>query len=294
MKTVIAGVDLSEQTETVVAHAVELARPTEAEVILVLACVIPETGDDPSFHTPAAQSYLGVLREGLAADRAALGELRERWLGRGVRISQAIVDGFADEQLPRVATEIGADLIVVGSHGRTGIKRFLIGSVAERVTRLAGCSVLVARGAAPTGGYRHLVVGTDFSPIADRALGLAIDLAPRGAQIDLVHCWRMPAVLMPPDAPALIPTYDQLRTDLQAELTERGRALVARNRTDLDLRFHLQESPAAHGLEDFARGAGADLVVVGSHGRRGIRRFVLGSVAEVTVRHAPCSVLVAR
>jgi nucleotide-binding universal stress UspA family protein len=133
--------------------------------------------------------------------------------------------------------------------------------------------------------------------MTERALARATWIATPGARIDLVHCWQISPLAFPADAPAMIPTYEQVRRDTAEELQRRGTELVARarlSRKDVDVRFHLLERPAAHGIDDFARDVDADLVVVGSHGRRGLRRFLIGSVAEVTVRHAPCSVLVVR
>jgi nucleotide-binding universal stress UspA family protein len=121
-------------------------------------------------------------------------------------------------------------------------------------------------------------------------------LIARGGRIDLVHCWQMPWATAVGEPFGMIP-YDELQRSLEgslAEAAERLRATVLRDRADVELGRQLVWSSPTHGLVDAAAGAQADLVVVGSHGRRGVRRLLLGSVAEVTVRHAHCSVLVAR
>src|SRR5690606_23659256 len=79
----------------------------------------------------------------------------------------------------------------VGTHGRTGLKRVLLGSVAERTVRLADHSVLVARGAAPAAGYRHLVIGADLIAPTHAAYDQALPLAAAGARIDVIHGWQM-------------------------------------------------------------------------------------------------------
>jgi nucleotide-binding universal stress UspA family protein len=298
MRKIVVGVDLSPHAELAAAHAVELARLDRAELALVLCDLIPETpvGLAPSV-VAAANAYSHRLVARLDEDRRRLDELAAKLADRGVRINAQVVDGYPDEQLPRIAQELGAELIVVGSHGRTGIKRFLIGSVAERVVRIADTSVLVARTPAPTDGYRRIVVGIDFDPMSDRALARAVELAPAGGRVDAVHCWQLSPLAYPAEAPTLMPAYEQVRRDTITELERTGRTLAEQaqaTRPGVEVRFHLLERPAAHGLDDFARDVHADLVVVGSHGRRGLRRFLVGSVAEVTVRHAPCSVLVVR
>ena len=298
MRKIVVGVDLSPHAELAAAHALELARLDRAEVVLVLCDLIPETpvGLAPS-AVAAANAYSHRLIERLDEDRRRLDTLAGKLADRGIQISARVVDGYPDEQLPRIAQELGAEMIVVGSHGRTGIKRFLIGSVAERVVRLADTSVMVARNPAPVHGYRSIVVGTDFDPLSDRALARAVELAAPGGRVDVVHCWQLSPLAYPAEAPTLAPAYEQVRRDTITELERTGRALAEQakaGRPDVDVRFHLLERPAAHGLDDFARDVHAELICVGSHGRRGLRRFLVGSVAEVTVRHAPCSVLVVR
>jgi nucleotide-binding universal stress UspA family protein len=298
MRKIVVGVDLSPHAELAAAHAIELARLDKAEVVLVLCDLVPETpiGLAPS-AVVAANAYSQRLMERLDADRRQLDVLAEKLADRGVPVSSRVVDGYPDEHLPRLANELGAETIVVGSHGRTGIKRFLIGSVAERTVRLADCAVMVARGALPPHGYRRIVVGTDFDPVSERAIARAVELAPAGGRVDVIHCWHMTPLAYPADAPTIAPAYEQVRRDMLAELGRSGQELADKAhavRPEVDVKFHLLERPAAHGLDDYARDVHADLIVVGSHGRRGLRRWLVGSVAEVTVRHAPCSVLVMR
>jgi nucleotide-binding universal stress UspA family protein len=275
---------------------VEIARRDGREVLLVHAEAAPALPDGFLARDPdAADAYLRGMKAAIAANHRALGELRERWAKSGVEVSQLIVDGHPDQALPKIAVEVGADLIVVGTHGRTGLARLFLGSVAEMVARLADRSVVVARGDAPEGGYHRVVIGTDFSPLADRALDQGLALAASGARVELIHCWQVTPWLTSPELSGAM--TDRIRSEMIAELNQSGEALLARvkeRRADLDLRLELLERPAAHGLDRYAKDVDADLVVVGSHGRRGLRRFLLGSVAEITVRHAPCTVLVAR
>jgi nucleotide-binding universal stress UspA family protein len=86
-----------------------------------------------------------------------------------------------------------------------------------------------------------------------------------------------------------------LRGELAADLARTGAALVAQWKArGVKLTFTAVEGSSQVALCERAASTGADLIVVGSHGRRGLRRLILGSVAETTVRHAPCSVLIAR
>ena len=296
MSRLVIGVDLSAESERAVAHGVAIARHLGWDATLVLVDAVPDlAATTPASMRIVAERYAAIATARLDRHRAELAALRDRWIHHGPELAQLVVDGYPDERLPAVATELDAALIVVGSHGRTGLKRFFIGSVAERVARRAEVDVLIARGDAPDGGYHRVVVGTDFSVQADQAARHALRYVARGGRLDLAHCWWMPGIVEL-GAPATSRLDHELHGGLDDELrraSERLRGALA-DRPDVELSFDLVPAPPAQGLADLAEQRGAELIVVGSHGRRGLRRWILGSVAEVTVRHAPCSVLVAR
>jgi nucleotide-binding universal stress UspA family protein len=280
MRTIVVGIDLSEESELALSHAIDLAQREDATVVLAMVDCVPEMPPDLDTSTrELANTYVAELEARLAADRAALGALRERWSGRGPVLSQVIGDGFADEVLPGIASERHADLVVVGSRGRTGMRRVLLGSVAERVVRRAEQSVLVVRGGEVQGGYRRVVFGIDGSTHAEMAMARALPLLAHDVHVDLVFC-------------------TEIKSELRGMLRDAGERLNAQvralGRPAPELHTHLIFCQPTQGLVTMAAERQADLVVVGSHGRRGIRRFVLGSVAETTVRHAHCSVFVGR
>ncbi|MEZ4367879.1 MAG: universal stress protein [Kofleriaceae bacterium] len=295
MKKILVGVDLSEASEVAIAHAVAMGRHTGAEVVLALATWVPEPPVDYERSLwPTYEAYAEQARRGLATEHAQLTALAARYEGQGARISKSIADGRADDVLPSLAEELDADLLVVGTHGRTGLSRALLGSVAERVVRTAHTSVYVARGPAPAAGFKRVVVGTDFEPLARTALRAGAAFAADDGQLDLVSCLRMVPVVPMGEIGA---TFDPalLRSEIEADLGARGAAALAEiARPGLRTSFAVVDEVPKWGVVEHAKAVAADLVVVGSHGRRGLRRWILGSVAEATVRHAECSVLVAR
>lgn len=298
IETVVVGVDFSEQSEAAVEQALAIARHAGARLALLHVGLVPESpAGVPDSMTTTVTAYTRVAKEQLARDRAALESLRERIEGQGVAVSQAVIDGFPDTGVVEGAGELGADLTVVGTHGRTGLKRFLLGSVAERVVRLSKNAVLVARDrgkARGQGVYRKILVPTDFSDTAEKALVAATQLLTPGGEIHLVNFWQLPPMTGAFYAPvkAADDLFAELRQDLaKAALRSLGE-LSERHGKGVTIHVDAREESAAHGIQEWAETHEPDLVVTGSHGRRGVRRFLLGSVAEMTVRHAPCSVLV--
>lgn len=182
------------------------------------------------------------------------------------------------------ALSIGAGLIVIGA--QSGARRALLGGVAERVVRGAAVPVVVAR---PSGPGR-VVGATDFSDPALPAIAAAVaEARRRGTRPAIIHCFdhAVPVVGPAPEVTEVaLQALDREREAARARLDE----TAARAGAEAILR----DGPAAAAIVDSALTLPAELVVVGTHGRTGLRRLALGSVAEAVIRRAPCSVLVVR
>jgi nucleotide-binding universal stress UspA family protein len=283
---IVVGTDFSPESEVAARYGIKIARHTGADVVLVHAGMVPDHSL-PSPRNEAAREWQRIVDDRLAADRGKLEELRQRLASQAPEVSHMMIDGFADTALCEAGKQLGADLLIVGTHGRTGLTRFLLGSVAERVVRLYERNVMVARPGAQEGaGFHRILVPTDFSMHAEDALRLALVLAAPGATVDVFHTWDTPPEL------ALEWTGPILH-----ELAEQARAsgenlLQKYQREELTITYETARARAIAGIIDRLHEHEHDLVVMGSHGRRGLRRFLLGSVAEKIVRHAPCSVIV--
>ena len=187
-----------------------------------------------------------------------------------------------------------ADLIVMGSHGTTGDQGVLLGSVTDKVIRHAHCPVLIARRGERT---HRIVAGTDFSDPALPALKAAADEARRtGAELTIVHSldlvWTVSSYVAIAfgGAPSNI-SFEQMKeleAIAQEKLDEALKQLSVAGRTVVT------SGPAGTALIEIASESKADLLVVGTIGRTGLRRVLLGSVAETVAKGAPCSVLVMR
>ncbi|MDH3211911.1 MAG: universal stress protein [Myxococcales bacterium] len=135
-----------------------------------------------------------------------------------------------------------------------------------------------------------ILVATDFSPHAARALEYAVDWAKTlGATIDVVHVYEAPLVELTPYHLAIpLKVLEGVR-DAARERLEGLREKVAAE--GIATAVHLREGNSAEGVADAARELGADLIVMGTRGNTGLKHVLLGSVAERTLRLAPCPVL---
>ncbi len=288
---IVVGTDFSPEAEMAVKHALHVAHLTGANITLVHACAIVAP---PS--SSVAGPWTELMQRQLAENRQKLEAARDALAGPDRVVSYQLVDDVADSAIIDTAARLDADLVVVDTHGFTGIKHLLLGSVAEKVLRHSRSSVLIARRPEPEPaleplgrGYGSILVPTDFSDSAEQALHMATSIAAEGARIEVWHWWNSPYGGPLPDPEAL-------RQEIEGAARAAGEESIQRH---LDpryrLSFHIAEAPVKYGIQQqLASGPGYDLVVMGSHGRRGITRWLLGSVAEATARHAPCSVLIVR
>ena len=231
--------------------------------------------------------------------RAALGELRNRLTveDRSPHVAVLVVEApDPAAQIVRTAGSIDAALIVMGTHGRGGIARVLIGSVAEKVVRTAPCPVLTTNGAlrASIKGFRRILVPTDFSAPSDAALDCARRLAAGfGASVHLLHVLGEVSaaggagselfVTEPPEARSL--RLIDARDRLNHRITADDRAVL---HATGEVIFGLP----AQIIVDYAVDNQFDLIVMGTHARTGMAHLLIGSVAERVVRTAGCPVLV--
>lgn len=198
----------------------------------------------------------------------------------------------ADGALGSPATELieraeswKAQMILVGSHGRSAFGRLILGSVSQRVVTDARCSVRVARGdEKPKGGVVRLVVGVDGSAGADAAIhAVAARTWPAGSQVRLVT--SVDGFHMYATAPE--DKFARIRCIQEAAESTLGAA-------GLEVSSLIREEDPRHLLVKEAEAWGADAIFVGARGLGRIGRLLLGSVSTAVVSRAPCSVEVVR
>jgi nucleotide-binding universal stress UspA family protein len=292
LERILAATDLSEAADAAVRMASDRARQRGG--VLAVCHIVP--------NAMRATVLFPHLTERLASaaplerERAAamVVERVAAVTGRGFDdVTVLVDDGLPDAGIVTTAERWGATLVVMGGQGSGG-SRLMLGRVADRVVRTAHCPVLVARSPERTG---PVLVATDFSDPALPAVATAVaEARSRATGIAILH--SLDVAYAPVDASAMLSggVPSPLSAELGAELREAAAVQLraALDRHGIDGETIVTQGPAGPAIVEAAARLGAGLVVVGTTGRTGLARLLLGSVAESVVRQAPCSVLVVR
>jgi len=216
--------------------------------------------------------------------------------GRDVEIASAV--GRVADVIVDTADRSKADLIVMGSRGHRAITSALLGSVSAEIVDRAPCPVLIARGPS----LRTVILAEDGSETADagaRLLSALPALSRLEVRVVSVVDAPFPSMLVGTDAPmatyAAVQAYSEslpaLRDATAKIARDRAAALAA---AGIAATSEVREGDAAAQLIAAATAARADCIVIGTHGRTGVARLFLGSVARGVLFNAPCSVLIVR
>ncbi len=206
----------------------------------------------------------------------------------------AVRSGTPREEILDYAADHDADLLAMGTHGRTGIRRYVIGSVTEHILRRAAAPVLTARADEKTndGEITRVLVPTDGSDAASAAVDHAVAVAEA--------CGAAVRVLSVVDTRALAAQSELAPSETVIEsLEERSEHAVNEvaercEETGLSVETAVARGPPSRAICEDAAESNADLVVMGTRGRSGLDRVLLGSVTERTIRHAPIPVVAVR
>jgi nucleotide-binding universal stress UspA family protein len=144
-RRIVHATDFSRASRAAFAQALELARQNGAELTLVH--VYPPVVPPVAAGAAAPAAYRALIAEVQARTQQQLDKLIARAKEAGIPVTGLLFEGTPHDRIVRAAKASGADLIVVGTHGRTGLARLVLGSVAARVVALAPCPVLTVRGA---------------------------------------------------------------------------------------------------------------------------------------------------
>jgi nucleotide-binding universal stress UspA family protein len=282
LSSVVVPTDFSEGAHQALTRALRLPLGPKSKVTLLH--VLPD--DIP-----------GRLRKEAIAEsernlEKALARVHQLALERGLSPRQFVTDvleGDAATEVIKRARTVEADVICMGRHGRSkSLLELTIGSTAKKVVRNGDAPVLIVR-RPPTAAYQRAVIAVDLTLGSPKVLKAAKPYVENASQLEVLHATSVPYqdyVVMSDEL------AQEVRDDFTVSAEKDLRALVTKSGLRADWRILAGDARLL--IVEEAKVRDAELVVVGTHGRKGVRKLILGSVAEWIMTHAACDVLVTR
>lgn len=296
---ILVPLDGSPRAEMILPQLGRILRHEDAEILLLRSYFVPEVS--PEWATVSAD----VRRQEREAAQAYIHDVARRFAGQGAKVNGRILPGTAAESILKAAEEEGATLIAMATHGRSGLARFALGSVAEKVVRSSPVPVLLVRSFRPTPKgdlepataaelpFRKILVPVDGGKTAATAVGPAVKFAQLFSSRAVILRVVPPYVPPTPILPGMQPVLD---LDLPAPDPKKDPATLAAAKrfeaVDLEAVRRCAVGDPASVILDHAYEAGVDLIAMATHGRRGPARWALGSVTERVLRGATIPMLI--
>jgi len=288
--TLLVPTDGSEHAERAAEHALSVARLFDATVHLVNVVDVQDAGG--LFSAGGVDEEFIERLEDEA--RETISEV-ENLADPDDDVRTAVVRGKPSEGILDYAEENDADLVFMGTHGRTGLNRYVTGSVTERVVRLADVPVFTVRATERSvlgDGYDDILIPTDGSECAAAAIDHGLAIAEQyDATVHAVSVVDVRALTSSDDIPPqtrLLEQFEEQGEKATESVAERARE------AGLDATTEVRDGIPARSLLDYANENDVDLIAMGTHGRTGFQRYFLGSITAKVVRTADMPVLSVR
>lgn len=285
IRSIVVATDFSPRSKAAERRAVSLALPDQASIHLVHVLRFP------LIAAPYEVTVPGAVWEGVrSAARREMEAAHKSIEAMGVAtVTDEISELYDPAQvIDDVVEERQPDLVVMATHGRSGLRHVVMGSVTERTLRNVRCPVLAVKEDLEQAGapIRRILLAVDFSVHSDRAVEATRQLARRlHASVDVIHAFDFPADCLAPLEGRLTRQIEEkagkLLEGLQESLADTG----------VPVSLHLQHGYASEIIAKAAEALETQLIVMGRRGHGGLSRLLMGSVAERTIRAAPCSLL---
>jgi nucleotide-binding universal stress UspA family protein len=289
-RKILVAMDFSPCSESALRFGFDFAERMNGELHVLNATQM--NGGRTARTSPAARSANGSAKAG----PGSIGQLRVRHV--------LVADDDPARAILTYAEREDIDLIILGRHGRRGLRRLLLGSVSHETTRLAACPVLIVPELDPVaqGALERILCPVDFSDHSFRALQHAEALSKSyHAALSVLH-----VVETPEHVPSFYRERSTGLVEADEELLERARAELRRLYervgtseapevdSEAEIQFESRSGHAAVEIIDYAQRRSIDMVVLATHGLSGLRRFFVGSVADRIIRSVSCPVLLVK
>ncbi|WP_242132212.1 universal stress protein [Aestuariivivens marinum] len=272
MKKIIVPIDFSEHSEYALKAAAKLAQKNNAELLVLHMLEMSEVLLTASGENPQKVIYFLKLAEQRFDDF-----LKKDYL-KDVKIKPIVKHFKVFSEVNEVAKKHNADIIVMGSHGASGVKEFFVGSNTERVVRHSEIPVLVIKKELPEVNFEVVVYACDFSNESIESFIKATKLFDKmKTKLYLVH------VNLP---------NDRFRSSVEIERNVTNFLTKADGNLErLDNVSYVSDYTVEEGILTFANKVGADLIAMSTHGKKGIAHFFEGSISEDVANHATLPVM---
>lgn len=295
--------DFSAESRASFAAAAAIAQEFSAKLLVLHLAQVP-----PAVVSPWPEVGPYLLDDNLfeEIEKRLAGLIDENPTLKALGAEPKVVRGESVEALASFLDAEKVGLLVMASHGYSGVKRFFLGSFAEQMLRFSTCPVLVFRekhegGKPPVESpakhglvLRRMLVAHDFSSFSRPALILAHDWARTFGATARLHFVAEHSAALYGYAAHMEGGFKEYLEKVRQEALERFRRVLREDWKDIPAEAVATTGDPVEEILREAKDFGADLIVVGTHTRSGLERFFLGSVAQKTVRKAPCAVLVVR
>ncbi len=292
LKTILCTTDFSDYSNQTVAYGAAIAKEFDAQLLIchIIDLQFAAIYGTVHFLPPDLQTQsVETARE----------QIEELMQSQSVPWEAVVATGPPADEIARVVQDRAIDLAISATHGRTGLKRFILGSVTERLMRSLQCPLLVVRETPPelmpdpTRGLRFnkILVGCDFSPAANAALEYGVSLAQEfEAELHLIHVLE-PQVYSDFLATTLDGAHGDTE-DIKAQLDRRLAKLITPEVMNwCRVKTVVIEGRPFEAITGYAGEKGIDLVVLGVRGHGVVETLFLGSTTDRVIRKAQCPVL---
>jgi nucleotide-binding universal stress UspA family protein len=279
-RKILVAVDGSPTSLHALEESFKLAQ-NEGSWITVVSVIPPYTGD---LDLVAVGGVMAAMRRPCEEALRKAQELAEK---QRALIKTVCEEGEPHERIIDLAQAENCDLIVIGRRGLRRLERVLVGSVTARVIGYSPIDVLVVTRDTNV-GFKKVLIATDGSRYSELAKKRAIDFAGSyGGELVAVSAVDVPSELYAESPKTVEELVKKARSYVEAIKNEAGQ-------TGIKTEVIVREGEAYRVITDTARETGANIIVMGSHGRTGLRRLLMGSVTEKVIGHTPCPVLVVK
>jgi len=296
-KKIVVPLDGSDTAEKALVLAADLADPQDAEILLLRVSDFPigsvEYGGLAFYNMQAdcekiAEQYLQTVKESIKS---------------GPSVKTKLVSGHPVESLLRESKAFAADLVVMTSHGKSNLERWVMGTTAENFARRCPCPVLVTRSGKPfeVPLGKKVMVALDGSKLAEKVLPIAAAMVKRAqGELILFRSNSQQSKLSFEYAthdiypPASDVQFRKKSLELAQEYLEKTAEAVRKEYSGFQVSTAFSELPAAEAILNEAEQQGVDLLAMTSHGATGPGKWFFGSDAERVLRHATRPILIVR